>query len=232
MDYKHSCVIDAQKLYKTFVLVMLVPTDDGAGVLDLGELGSASMTKLGQSDPALERAIGYIPGGLGKGATVYAGATDDGRVLYYALSESGAVAAIVLEDPAQEAVATYVGPRVFRDGAYHIVDDNDGGDITYTFTASGNVSAEIQHYTLQDGEQLVDTTPPTMRPYTGVEGLVMPRWDAAASAWVEGATEEEVAAWEAEHPAPELPESVPTAEERLTALEGAMLAMMGVRTDV
>ena len=123
MDYKHSCVIDAQKLYKTFVLVMLVPTDDGAGVLDLGELGSASMTKLGQSDPALERAIGYIPGGLGKGATVYAGATDDGRVLYYALSESGAEAAIVLEDPAQEAVATYVGPRVYRDGAYHIVDD-------------------------------------------------------------------------------------------------------------
>ena len=37
---------------------------------------------------------------------------------------------------------------------------------------------------------------------------------------------------EAEHPAPELPESVPTAEERLTALEGAMLAMMGVKTDV
>ena len=84
-------------------------------------------------------------------------------------------AAIVLEDPAQEAVATYVGPRVYRDGAYHIVDDNDGGDITYTFTASGNVSAEIQHYTLQDGEQLVDTTPPTMRPYTGAEGLVTPR---------------------------------------------------------
>ena len=232
MNYKHSCVIDAQKLYKTFVLVMLVPTDDGAGVLDLGELGSASMTKLGQSDPALERAIGYIPGGLGNGATVYAGSTDDGRVLYYALSASGATAAIVLEDPQQDAVATYVGPRVYRDGAYHIVDDNDGGDITYTFTASGNVSAEIQHYTLQDGEQLVDTTPPTMRPYTGAEGLVMPRWDAAASAWVEGATEEEIADWETEHPAPELPERAPTPEERLTALEGAMLSMMGVNIDV
>ena len=89
-----------------------------------------------------------------------------------------------------------------------------------------------QNYTLAEGERLIDATPPTMRPYAGAEGLVTPRWDAAASAWVEGATEEEVAAWEAEHPAPELPESVPTAEERLTALEGAMLAMMGVRTDV
>lgn len=91
---------------------------------------------------------------------------------------------------------------------------------------------KVQNYTLAEGEQLIDTAPPIMRPYTGAAGLVTPRWDAAASAWVEGATEEEVAAWEAEHPAPELPESVPTAEERLTALEGAMLAMMGVRTDV
>ena len=89
-----------------------------------------------------------------------------------------------------------------------------------------------QNYTLAEGERLIDTTPPTMRPYAGAAGLVTPRWDAAASAWMEGATEEKVAAWEAEHPAPELPESVPTAEERLTALEGAMLAMMGVRTDV
>lgn len=91
---------------------------------------------------------------------------------------------------------------------------------------------QIQHYEMLEGEMLVDAVPPTMRPYAGAAGFIRPKWDAAASAWVEGATEEEVAAWEAEHPAPELPESVPTAEERLTALEGAMLAMMGVRTDV
>ncbi|MBM6725486.1 hypothetical protein [Pseudoflavonifractor phocaeensis] len=91
---------------------------------------------------------------------------------------------------------------------------------------------QIQHYEMLEGEMLVDTVPPTMRPYAGAAGFIRPKWDAAASAWVEGATEEEVAAWEAEHPAPELPESVPTAEDRLTALEGAMLAMMGVRTDV
>lgn len=231
MNYKHSCVIDAENLYKTLVLVLLVPKADGAGVLDLGELGSASMTKVGQSDPALERAIGYIPGGLGKGATVYAGATDDGRVLYYALSESGAEAAIVLEDPAQEAVATYVGPRVYRDGAYHIVDDNDGGEITFTLTVS-DTEEEIQYYTLQPGERLVDAEPPTMRPYAGSTGFVRPKWDADTSVWTEAANEEEIAAWEAEHPATELSEREPTAEERLTALEGAMLAMMGVRTDV
>ena len=91
---------------------------------------------------------------------------------------------------------------------------------------------KVQNYTLAEGEQLIDTAPPIMRPHAGAAGLVTPRWDAAASAWVEGATVEEVAAWEAEHPEPELPESVPTAEERLTALEDAMLAMMGVRTDV
>ena len=91
---------------------------------------------------------------------------------------------------------------------------------------------KVQNYTLSEGEQLVDTAPPTVRPYAGAAGFVSPKWDSDTSTWIEAATEEEVAAWEAEHPAPELPESVPTAEERLTALEGAMLAMMGVRTDV
>ena len=91
---------------------------------------------------------------------------------------------------------------------------------------------KVQNYTLSEGEQLVDTATPTVRPYAGAAGFVSPKWDSDTSTWIEAATEEEIAAWEAEHPAPELPESVPTAEERLNALEGAMLAMMGVRTDV
>lgn len=91
---------------------------------------------------------------------------------------------------------------------------------------------KVQNYTLAEGEQLVDTAPPIMRPYAGAAGFVRPKWDADTSVWTEAANEEEIAAWEAEHPATELPERVPTAEERLTALEGAMLAMMGVRTDV
>ena len=95
MDYKHSCVIDAQNLYKTFVLVLLVESEEGQ----------------------------------------------------------------------QE--------------------------------------EKIQYYTLQDGEQLVDTAPPVMRPYAGATGLISPKWDAGTSAWVEAASEEEIADWEAEHPAPE-----------------------------
>ena len=98
MDYKHSCVIDAQNLYKTFVLVLLVESEEGQ----------------------------------------------------------------------QE--------------------------------------EKIQYYTLQDGEQLVDTAPPVMRPYAGAVGFVSPKWDADTGEWTEAATEEEISAWEAEHPAPEVPE--------------------------
>ena len=104
MDYKHSCVIDAQNLYKTFVLVLLVESEEGQ----------------------------------------------------------------------QE--------------------------------------EKIQYYTLQDGEQLVDTAPPVMRPYAGATGLISPKWDAGTSAWVEAASEEEIADWEAEHPAPEAPEPEPGLE--------------------
>ena len=79
MDYKHSCVIDAQNFYKTFVLVLLVENEEGQ----------------------------------------------------------------------QEEI--------------------------------------IQYYTLQDGEQLVDTAPPVMRPYAGAAGFISPKWDADAAAWVEAA---------------------------------------------
>ena len=65
---------------------------------------------------------------------------------------------------------------------------------------------QIQYYTLQEGEQLLDTAPPAMRPYAGAVGFVSPKWDTSTSAWVEAATEEEIADWEAEHPAPELPD--------------------------
>lgn len=60
---------------------------------------------------------------------------------------------------------------------------------------------QIQHYVLQEGEQLVDAAPPAMRPYAGAEGFVSPVWDAETGGWTEAASEEEIAAWEAEHPA-------------------------------
>ena len=61
---------------------------------------------------------------------------------------------------------------------------------------------EIQNYALAESEQLVDTTPPTMRPYAGAAGFVLPKWDADTSAWIEAATKEEIAAWESDHPDP------------------------------
>ena len=46
-----------------------------------------------------------------------------------------------------------------------------------------------------------DTTP-DRKQHAGGAGFVKPRWDEDAAAWIEGATAEELAAWEAEHPAP------------------------------
>ena len=64
---------------------------------------------------------------------------------------------------------------------------------------------EIQNYKLKDGEQLVDASPPIMRTHAGSTGFLSPIWD--ASQWAETATADEIAAWEKEHPAPEV---VPT----------------------
>lgn len=84
----------------------------------------------------------------------------------------------------------------------------------------GQVEERVQYYTLQEGERLVEAGPPTARPYAGAAGLVSPVWDDGAGAWTEGASEEEIAAWEAEHPAPELPEPEPSAEELMDILLG------------
>ena len=61
---------------------------------------------------------------------------------------------------------------------------------------------EVQNYTLKDGEQLVDAQPPLMRQHAGSTGFVSPIWD--GSQWAETATADEIAAWEQEHPAPEV----------------------------
>lgn len=71
---------------------------------------------------------------------------------------------------------------------------------------------QIQYYELLEGEMLVDTAPPVMRPYAGAVGLVRPKWDADTAQWVEDASMEEIAAWEKEHPAPEVPEPEPEPE--------------------
>lgn len=61
---------------------------------------------------------------------------------------------------------------------------------------------EIQNYKLKDGEQLVDASPPVMRQHAGSVGYIAPVW--GGSDWQETATADEIAAWEQEHPAPEV----------------------------
>ena len=71
------------------------------------------------------------------------------------------------------------------------------------FNEAGKIQEHIQYYRLQDGEQVIDVQPPTMRPQAGATGLIKPRWDDNAETWVEAATGAEITAWELEHPAPE-----------------------------
>ena len=58
---------------------------------------------------------------------------------------------------------------------------------------------EVQNYTLKDGEQLVDASPPVMRQHAGSTGFISPVWD--GSQWAETAAADEIAAWEQAHPA-------------------------------
>ena len=66
----------------------------------------------------------------------------------------------------------------------------------------GGKTENVQGYTLAEGERLLDASPPGIKMQAGGAGFVKPRWDEDAAAWVEGATAEELAAWEAAHPAP------------------------------
>lgn len=67
---------------------------------------------------------------------------------------------------------------------------------------TGEKRDHINHYTLKEDEILVDAPAPVMRPYAGAAGFVRPKWDADTTAWTEAATEQEITAWEAEHPDP------------------------------
>ena len=70
--------------------------------------------------------------------------------------------------------------------------------VTYVLVLVDQGVETVQNYTLHEGEQLIDTTPPVMRTSTAPDGYIVPVWD--GTAWAEGATEEEVAAWNELHP--------------------------------
>lgn len=70
---------------------------------------------------------------------------------------------------------------------------------------TGQIVEKIQYYELNEGEQLLEAAAPS--------AYVRPQWD--GETWAEGATPEEIEAWEQEHPAP--PPPIPTPEQQQLA---------------
>lgn len=66
----------------------------------------------------------------------------------------------------------------------------------------GTTTQTVLGYKLAEGERLIDAQPPLIKNHAGGAGFVKPSWDDGTAEWVEGATAEELGAWEAEHPAP------------------------------
>ena len=68
--------------------------------------------------------------------------------------------------------------------------------------ADGEPKETVLGYKLAEGERLIDAVPPAMRQHAGTSGFISPKWDEDTEAWIEGATAEQIAAWEDEHPDP------------------------------
>ena len=99
--------------------------------------------------------------------------------------------------------------------------DAVGRYATYVYVLDG----KIQNYSLKEGEKLVYAKPPVKKRYAGDSGFVDPVFDIDASIWVEGATDEEMDAWDAQHPAPNISDSEPTQLDRVEA-QATYTAMM------
>ena len=82
----------------------------------------------------------------------------------------------------------------------------------------GETTENVQGYKLAEGEQLIDTAPPATRQHAGTAGFISPKWDEDTEEWIETATAEEIADWEAEHPDPV------SLEDRRAAKTAAMSA--------
>ena len=96
----------------------------------------------------------------------------------------------------------------------------------------GAQTETVQGYTLAEGERLIDALPPIIKAHAGSPGFVCPCWDEDAETWVEGASAEELAAWEAEHPDPVSLEDHRAAKtaEMSAACNAAITAGMDVTT--
>ena len=120
---------------------------------------------------------------------------------------------------------------------YCCVVDTDGTYKEYVLVLieqreDGHTTENVQYYRLADGERLIDAPFPIRKENAGSTGFVKPRWDEGTTAWVEGATAEELAAWEVEHPDPVSLEDKRAAKhaEISAASEAAIYAGMDVET--
>nr|WP_300183062.1 hypothetical protein [uncultured Agathobaculum sp.] len=89
---------------------------------------------------------------------------------------------------------------------YSVVDENNNYitlvRVRAEQDADGTPTETVLGYKLKEGERLLDVQPPLIKDHAGSAGYVKPRWDEDGAAWIEGASAEELAAWEAEHPDP------------------------------
>lgn len=89
------------------------------------------------------------------------------------------------------------------DTKYFCVVDANGFYSAYVLARVDGEKIDVIGYNMQDGERLIESqTAPDRKLHAGSSGFVKPHWDEDVAAWVEGATAEELAAWEDEHPAP------------------------------
>ena len=92
------------------------------------------------------------------------------------------------------------------------------------YSVGEEIEIEPKYYKLQEDYRIVKKRNPTIRLHAGQTGFVDPVWDADTEVWAEGLDAEQLAVWEAEHPAPEVPdppEPSEDLEDRVAALEKA-----------
>lgn len=98
--------------------------------------------------------------------------------------------------------------------------------------SDGTTTETVLGYTMAEGDRLIDALPPIIKAHAGSAGFIKPKWDDDSAAWVEGASAEEIAAWEAEHPDPVPLEDKRAAKtaEMSAACNAAITAGMDVTT--
>lgn len=86
---------------------------------------------------------------------------------------------------------------------------------------SGELTEQTIGYSLKEDETLLKAPLPAFKPHSDADGFIRPCWD--GETWTEGATLEEAAAWQAEHPAPPIPPALPAVSDRISFIETMVL---------